>query len=136
MTTSHLPHPTAAAPAPARLRYPLLLGAAGLLLSGFAIWADGHFVDDVLRHCRNSAGLPVSGVVAAWAGLAAGLLAVLWLGRHLVTRRIAPRARAAVGVLLAVSVLPLLVQGIAVTSALHDSGPRPSPCFGLAAPRS
>ncbi|WP_327068922.1 hypothetical protein OG500_24265 [Kitasatospora sp. NBC_01250] len=124
-TTAHRSHPPLLG-----IGYPLLVAASGIPASALAMWADSHFVREVMSKCHDSNGIPGYGLALAWAGALASLGAVLWLLRGLLTRRTHP-----VGwLVLTVLLVPLLVQALVLNSAAHDSGHRPTYCAGLAAP--
>ncbi|MFI6443336.1 hypothetical protein [Kitasatospora sp. NPDC050543] len=121
---------------PPKARYPLLLVLVGWAGSRVAVWADGHYVGDVLRSCHNSPGLPFFALAAAWAGLAASLTGVVLLVRLLVVVLRAQTARfswrtGSLAALFPVVLLVLLVQVVAVNSSIDRSGRQHHPCSGL-----
>jgi hypothetical protein len=110
--------------------YPLLVALAGVPASALAMWADWHFVRDVLSSCHDSNGIPGYGPALAWAGVLASLGAALWLLRGLLTRRAHPAGWLALVVLL----ITLLLQAAVLNDALDDGGHQHTWCDGLTAP--
>jgi hypothetical protein len=143
--THHDPFLVTAGPAPAprtlRARWPLALLVTGLAFTGVSIWTDGHYVGDLTDACKAGPGIPWFGVAAAWVGLLLGVAAAIRIAWQVFVapHRKPPRTVAALrpgvhGAMLAVlvlSIIPLLLQVIAVHGAMGDRGHRRSPCEGL-----
>ncbi|WP_327070238.1 hypothetical protein [Kitasatospora sp. NBC_01302] len=127
---------TPGAPGWLKARYSLALVVAAWACSVPTILADDD-MGALLRTCRDSPGAPAYVLPLAWAGLLLGVAAAGWSAWQLATVLRGKSRRLSTGHALLHAVLPLAVIGVllqaaVLQTAVKDSHPRPSPCFGSA----
>ncbi|TQF06127.1 hypothetical protein E6W39_32795 [Kitasatospora acidiphila] len=119
-----------------KARYSLALVVAAWACTVPTLLADDD-IGALLRKCQNSPGAPGYVLPLAWAGLVLGIGAVGWGGWQLVAVMRAKSRQFSGGHALLYAVLPVaaiaaLLQTAVLQTAIKDSHPRPSPCFGSA----
>ncbi|MDH6139258.1 MULTISPECIES: hypothetical protein [Kitasatospora] len=119
-----------------KARYSLVLVLAAWACTVPTLLADDD-IGALLRKCQDSPGAPGYVLPLAWAGLVLGIAAVCWGGWQLVAVMRAKSHRPSGGHALLYAVLPVaviaaLLQAAVLQTAVKDSHPRPSPCFGSA----
>ncbi|WP_329567588.1 hypothetical protein [Kitasatospora sp. NBC_01266] len=111
-----------------RLWLPVLAVLIGPALSWCALWCADYYADGSQDPCRAAAGLPLFGVVAAWAAPLVGLVGSVWLPVALTLREKHTALCVAVGFLCC---LVAMAEADLSFLALTGAGPQPDLCFGL-----